>query len=243
MTLKKGKFADFGLEYEAYFLDNNKYYSDAQFVNGNRWNFSMLDLKTLVPGDRVIFLTHPIHWNKSVSPVLRVSCNTLHVPEFENSTGTFQVISNVQWNIQSDQPWLTVQTPTGKDNAVITVLAGSNQSSNSRTAILTLSASGVKSQTIEVTQNGTATGEDDLAAKLVRVYPNPNNGHFFLTSDTIKLKGARVTITAMSGKVIWQKVLEADWNNAIDLSQQPAGMYVLNLYTGGKSYVRKLILQ
>lgn len=65
IRLEKARMADFDLEYEAYFLDNNKYYSDAQFVNGKRWNFSNLRWDELKKGDRVIFLIHPEHWHKS----------------------------------------------------------------------------------------------------------------------------------------------------------------------------------
>jgi hypothetical protein len=63
IILKKGRFSDFGLEYEAYFLNNNKYFSDASFVNGERWSIGMLDLNELKKGDRVIILLHPIHWH------------------------------------------------------------------------------------------------------------------------------------------------------------------------------------
>jgi hypothetical protein len=40
ITIKKGKLKDFGLQYEAYFLNNNKAFSDAQVMNGIRWNNS-----------------------------------------------------------------------------------------------------------------------------------------------------------------------------------------------------------
>jgi hypothetical protein len=65
VPMKKGKLSDFGLEYEAYFLNNNKYFSDASHVNGQRWNIGMLDLDELQAGDRVIILLHPIHWHKA----------------------------------------------------------------------------------------------------------------------------------------------------------------------------------
>jgi hypothetical protein len=63
--LKKGNLKDFGLQYEAYFLNNNKYFSDARITDGVRWNIGMLDLSQLQPGDRVIILLHPIHWHKA----------------------------------------------------------------------------------------------------------------------------------------------------------------------------------
>jgi|WetSurMetagenome_2_1015567.scaffolds.fasta_scaffold16650_2 hypothetical protein len=65
IKLIKGKLSDFGLQYEAYFLNNNKAFSDATVTNGIRWNIGMLDLSQLQPGDRAIVLLHPIHWHKA----------------------------------------------------------------------------------------------------------------------------------------------------------------------------------
>ena len=65
VTIRKGNLSDFGLEYEAYFLNNNKYFSDASFIGGKRWDIGMLNLNTLIPGDRVIILLHPVHWHKA----------------------------------------------------------------------------------------------------------------------------------------------------------------------------------
>jgi hypothetical protein len=65
ITLIKGKLNDFGLKYEAYFLNNNKAFSDATITNGIRWNIGMLDLSQLQAGDRAVILLHPIHWHKA----------------------------------------------------------------------------------------------------------------------------------------------------------------------------------
>lgn len=65
ISLKKGKLQDFGLNYEAYFLNNNRYFSDASITNGVRWHTGMLDPGQLNAGDRVIILLHPIHWHKA----------------------------------------------------------------------------------------------------------------------------------------------------------------------------------
>lgn len=65
VPMKKGRFIDFDLKYEAYFLNNNKYFSDASITNGVRWNIGMLDISQLQAGDRVIILLHPVHWHKA----------------------------------------------------------------------------------------------------------------------------------------------------------------------------------
>jgi len=55
---------EFGFTYEAYFIEYNKYYSDA----GGDWNFEndfegmMTSLKNSQPGDRIQILTHPVWW-------------------------------------------------------------------------------------------------------------------------------------------------------------------------------------
>jgi hypothetical protein len=55
--------AALGLEYEAYHVPHDEYFSDASFANGRRRN--PLDFE-LVPGRRTIVLVHPCHWDRSV---------------------------------------------------------------------------------------------------------------------------------------------------------------------------------
>ena len=55
--------AEFGLEYEAYHLSRDVYFSDSAFVNGRRVHPADLRLE---PGKRTIVLVHPCHWDRSV---------------------------------------------------------------------------------------------------------------------------------------------------------------------------------
>ena len=55
--------ADFGLEYEAYHVPNDVYFSDSAFVGGRRAHPADL---TLNPGKRTIVLVHPCHWDASI---------------------------------------------------------------------------------------------------------------------------------------------------------------------------------
>ena len=55
--------SDFGLEYEAYHLGEDAYFSDARFETGRRWHPDALELE---PGARAIVLVHPCHWDASV---------------------------------------------------------------------------------------------------------------------------------------------------------------------------------
>jgi hypothetical protein len=66
-NLSKGRLADFGLEYEAYHLGEDRYFSDARFdAAGKRWHTEQIDLDGIERGERVIVLTHPDYWDPSV---------------------------------------------------------------------------------------------------------------------------------------------------------------------------------
>jgi hypothetical protein len=54
--------AEFGLEYEAYHVAQDVYFSDASFVNRRRAHPAALRLE---PGKRTIVLVHPCHWDRS----------------------------------------------------------------------------------------------------------------------------------------------------------------------------------
>lgn len=63
----RGSLKEFGLEYEAYHLDEDRYFSDASFVRGRRWHPDELAIRQLVPGQKTIVLIHPCHWDASVA--------------------------------------------------------------------------------------------------------------------------------------------------------------------------------
>ena len=57
-----------------------------------------------------------------------------------------------------NQDWLTVNPTSGSNNGTETVTAQQNTGTAARTAIVTVSATGVPSQTVTVTQAGTGGG-------------------------------------------------------------------------------------
>ncbi len=66
--LEKGSMAEFGLDYEAYHLGEDHYFSDARFdEEGRRFHTDAVDLDSLRPGERAIVLTHPDYWDPSVA--------------------------------------------------------------------------------------------------------------------------------------------------------------------------------
>ena len=56
--------AEFGLEYEAYHVPHDAYFSDSSFVGGRRAHPADFPLE---PGQRSILLVHPDHWDASAA--------------------------------------------------------------------------------------------------------------------------------------------------------------------------------
>jgi len=68
VELAKGTLAEFGLAYDANLLEPDHYYSDARFdERGRRWHPDYLELDRLRPGESVILLVHPCHWDRSLA--------------------------------------------------------------------------------------------------------------------------------------------------------------------------------
>lgn len=89
---------------------------------------------------------------------LTVSNNTFTISAPASSTKTFDIISNTNWTVSSDQSWLVPNTLSGSGNATITLTAQANILTTSRSATITVSGTDVTSQTITATQEGSPPG-------------------------------------------------------------------------------------
>lgn len=67
-VIAKGTLSEFGLVYEANHLGQEHYFSDARFdAAGRRWHPDFLELERREPGESVILLVHPCHWDRTVA--------------------------------------------------------------------------------------------------------------------------------------------------------------------------------
>jgi len=87
-------------------------------------------------------------------PYLVVSANELAIGITANSTQTFDIISNVNWTVISNQSWLSVNSTSGSGPAGLTLTAQANTATSSRNATVTITGEGLSSKTITVTQAG-----------------------------------------------------------------------------------------
>jgi hypothetical protein len=159
---------------------------------------------------------------------LAVSTNSLIIEAAANSQKTFDITSNTNWLITSDQTWLSISSDKGSNNATITLTALENPTTAVRTA--TVKVSGAISgniltpKTIEITQNGMPLTEfPDNVNAYIKLYPNPANNVLFIEGLT---QNAVITITDINGEmVINTEIL----NNQINISNLAKGLYFIKI--------------
>ncbi len=82
----------------------------------------------------------------------------------------------------------------------------------------------------------------DNKANLISVYPNPNNGQFYIQSndfgDISSLK-----LTDLNGKILFEQSELVTFKTLIDVSSFAKGMYLLNYQFGGKVYVKRVVVE
>ena len=122
---------------------------------------AIVTLKATGAADKTITVTQAIG-----DPTLSVSTNTANVAKTVNSIATVDVTSNSKWTATSDQSWLTVNSgATGNATLTMTTTAA-NPTIATRTAIVTLKATGAADKTVIITQ---AVGDPTLSVSALNV--------------------------------------------------------------------------
>jgi hypothetical protein len=92
-----------------------------------------------------------------VSQVLTVAPASLTVASLSGSTGIFTINSNTNWTVADNASWLSLSAASGSGNGTLTVTTSNgNTSHETRSAVITFSASGVSSVIVTVAQAGAA---------------------------------------------------------------------------------------
>lgn len=152
------------------------------------------------------------------------------------NTFSFDLINNVNWSANSDQPWLNLSylslieknnfknSISGTGDAKIIISADTNTTGASRSSNILVSGTGVSGKTIIVTQNFIlATGETKTI--VTTLYPNP-------TSDILNIETkqniSKIEIYDLSGKLV--KTANGK-DKKVTVSHLNKGMYLIKLYT------------
>lgn len=88
---------------------------------------------------------------------------------------------------------------------------------------------------------GVSTGIHDMTdASQFSVYPNPSNGSFTISSDMVS--GGDVTITDLTGTILWQEKLTAD-QQRVSVSPPAKGIYLVTIKNDKGTVTKKLIVE
>jgi len=72
------------------------------------------------------------------------------------------------------------------------------------------------------------------------VFPNPNNGKFYIETNIIF---SELHIFNMFGETVYSTKLKEPVSGTIDLCNKPTGMYFLKIYSGKNIYTKRIIVQ
>lgn len=237
IDIMKGKLSDFDLEYEAYFLNNNKAFSDATITNGVRWDIGMLDLNQLQAGDRVIILLHPIHWHKA-----SVNANV----ESFNITGQKTSLINAA------DSTISVEMPYGTNkNSLLTVFSLSPGAYAKVSNKLQVSGSTINNFNSPLTYTVFAENRDIRKEWTINVlndksthaglsiYPNPSDGIIHLQFLDIQDYRTRIDVYNSLGEKVYTELISKTGSFTVeaDLTKLPAGVYIVKCSNSEKPVI------
>lgn len=178
---------------------------------------------------------------------LSVTPQTLSVSSSASNNKTFAINSNLTlWEIESNQPWLSVSKWSGSNNATITIIVTANTLATNRIGAITVSGAGVNSQIITITQNGTSTGIEEVSNKLMlSLYPNPSNGLFTITLDEIKGEEVSIKIVNSLGLIVDEQkvfVITSPYKKDLDISNHTKGIYYVTIESKKNKIVKPILL-
>lgn len=87
--------------------------------------------------------------------------------------------------------------------------------------------------------------KNDLEFDEISFFPNPNNGVINLKFKTLSSDKVKLVIFDSDGAIIFMEeksnIPEGDYQNIIDIADQPNGTYYLQIMQGAKTYSKKII--
>ncbi|MBE9485079.1 MAG: T9SS type A sorting domain-containing protein, partial [Bacteroidetes bacterium] len=78
---------------------------------------------------------------------------------------------------------------------------------------------------------------------MISVYPNPTQGSFVLELGQSDFDGAQLKIINARGELVYQQIIKkATEKISVDISDHPAGIYMLRLQSGDIQIDRKITM-
>ena len=172
-------------------------------------------------------------WTANAPPP-SLTVSTLSPLEFESVGGekSFTITSNVaNWTVSSSAPtWASVTPTSGSNNGTIKVTVLQNNTGVVRSANISISASGVTTQTVPVTQSNITVGNEIAEPSSLTAYAQ--NGVLYVSGLTA---GRKWGVYNMLGQLICQGTATTNVETHGCASLPKRGMYVV---TDGKTTLK-----
>ena len=145
----------------------------------------------------------------------------------EAGSTTFTITSNTSWTVSDNADWLTVTPTNGTGNGLLTATYSANSLTTSRVGTITVSGTGVGSQSVKVNQSKPTLIEplDDIK---VSIYPNPAKDFVIIKLDGTIVVNISISIVDALGKSYYLNEFKGAnlyREMTIDLSSMKRGLY------------------
>lgn len=194
-------------------------------------------------GDNIITAPYTVGFISKImeQPVnfLNLSTQNLTFNATQNLTKSFEVFSDLNWQLSIDAPWLSASSSIGSNNGVVTLSAEINTISQERMAIVKISSSNGIEKIINIRQGAgliskAKTMTDDA---YFSTYPNPANNTIHFSSN-YDLTNANITILDNKGRIIIQGLNK---NNQLNIESLKRGIYIIIINNSKHQFVRSFI--
>jgi VCBS repeat-containing protein len=134
--------------------------------------------------------------------------------------GEFDVVSNTEWSITTDQNWLHVNNEKGMDNDKVTFIVDANPGSD-RQAIITINGFDLEPLFITVDQAGIETSTNGTV--------DNNQIKVFVLGSQLIVKNAKnqvITLYSITGTSMLSQKASSDYEE-LNISKFPSGVYLV----------------
>ncbi|MBF9255627.1 SBBP repeat-containing protein [Pontibacter sp. 172403-2] len=154
---------------------------------------------------------------------------------------TFDVVSNLDWEVSTTAPWLTPDFNSGKGNGFITLTAEANPSTQPRNATVEIASTSKEPKRIHVTQLGLdkpLSSDGEHSESGITIYPNPTEGKISINFSD---KEATVSILDLTGRrYVYRSISKSQ---LLDINFLGRGVYIITVTTSSSRLVKRLVKQ
>ncbi|WP_159432719.1 T9SS type A sorting domain-containing protein [Mesonia phycicola] len=102
----------------------------------------------------------------------------------------------------------------------------------------------LKTNRFIITFNKSTLGDDTYVSNEVQVYPNPTQEILNISTEDIDINGGTINIYDTMGRKVMNKTINENFNNQLNISTLPTGIYLFNLQTtNGSIFTQKIVKQ